>query len=303
MNNFIKVLHDIKKGKMPLVKDWELKDTIELNMFVYKLNHGYSFDIHHPKTFTEKIQWYKFFYQRDDFAQVTDKVLFKDFINQRLGKGYVIPMYGAWDNVDDLEAEWDKEDSIIPETVVLKANLQSDGRNIKIIRNKSSIDFDRIRHELKGWLDPKSTLMNSCDWRFYDSNPMILAEEYMANFENQLYDYKFFCFDGKPFCIYVAQDHFGDDGSHISFYDLNWEKLPVQYGKHIVGNAPKPKHFERMIEIAKILSKGYPFLRVDFFDTDSQLFVAEMTFNPGGGMVPYIPESFNFQMGDLFKLP
>ena len=303
MNNFIRVLHDIKKGKMPLVKDWELKDTIDLNMFVYKLNHGYSFDIHNPQTFTEKIQWYKFFYQRDDFAQVTDKVLFKDYIYRRLGKGYVIPMYGAWDNVDDLEAEWNKEDSIIPETVVLKANLQSDGRNIKIIRNKSSIDFESIRHELEGWLEPKNTLMNSCDWRFYDSNPMILAEEYMANFENQLFDYKIFCFDGNPFCIYVAQDHFGDDGSHISFYDLNWEKLPVQYGKHLVGDAPKPKHFERMIEIAKILSKDYPFLRVDFFDTDSQLFVAEMTFNPGGGMVPFIPESFNLQMGDLFKLP
>ena len=62
----------------------------------------------------------------------------------------MIPMYGAWDNVDDLGIEWNREDGIIPETVVLKTNLQSDGRNIKIIRNKSSIDFESIRHELEG---------------------------------------------------------------------------------------------------------------------------------------------------------
>lgn len=305
MNNYIKVLRDIEKGKMPLVKEWDLQDVIDLNMFVYKLNHGYMFDIQNPKTFTEKIQWYKFFYQRDktDFAQVTDKVLFKKYIQQRLGDGYVIPMYGAWDNVADLETEWNRVDSLIPETVVLKANLQSDGRNIKIVRNKSITDFNSIKQELEGWLEPKSTLMNSCDWRFYDSKPMILAEEYMANFENQLYDYKFFCFDGNPFCIYVAQDHFGKEGSHISFYDLNWTKLQVQYGKHIVGDAPKPKHFDHMVEIAKELSKGYPFMRVDFFDTEDQLFIAEMTFNPGGGMTPYKPESFNLQMGELFKLP
>ena len=305
MNNFIKVLRDIKNGKMPLVKDWDLQDVIDLNMFVYKLNHGYMFDIQKPKTFTEKIQWYKFFYQSDktDFSQVTDKVLFKKYIQQRIGDGYVIPMYGAWDNVSDLEKEWNRADSLIPETVVLKANLQSDGRNIKVVREKSKTDFNTIKLELKGWLDPKSTLMNSCDWHFYDSKPMILAEEYMANFENQLYDYKFFCFDGNPFCIYVAQDHFGKDGSHISFYDLNWAKLQVQYGKHIVGNAPKPKHFDQMVEISKVLSKNYPFMRVDFFDTDDQLFIAEMTFNPGGGMTPYHPESFNLQMGELFKLP
>lgn len=57
MNNYIKVLRDIKKGSMPLVKEWDLQDVIDLNMFVYKLNHGYSFDIHNPKTFSEKIQF------------------------------------------------------------------------------------------------------------------------------------------------------------------------------------------------------------------------------------------------------
>lgn len=122
-------------------------------------------------------------------------------------------MYGAWDNVADLETEWNRMGGVIPESVVLKSNLQSDGRNIKIIQNKSQIDFSSIKDELESWLNPKNTLLNSCDWRFYDSKPMILAEEYMTNFENQLYDYKFFCFNGMPYCMYVATEHF-DSGQN-----------------------------------------------------------------------------------------
>ena len=45
------------------------------------------------------------------------------------------------------------------------------------------------------------------------------------------------------------------------------------------------------------------FIRVDFFDTDEQLFIAEMTFAPGGGATPYHPESFNKLLGDKFILP
>ena len=254
--------------------------------------------------FNSYFSWYKFFYDRDDFAQIVDKVLFKDYIANRLGEGYTIPMYGAWSNVQSLEKEWFKQDrGALPETFVLKANLQSDGRNIKIIRKKSEIDFNSIKAELESWLKVENTLMNSYDRRFYTSKPMILAEEYMSNFENQLYDWKFFCFDGKVYCIYVAQDHFGQDGSHISFYDVNWNKLEVQYGDHIIGDAPKPRHFDEMKVLAEKLSKGFPFLRVDFFDTDEKLYLAELTFNPGGGFVPYHPESFNKELGDQFILP
>ena len=58
-----------------------------------------------------------------------------------------------------------------------------------------------------------------------------------------------------------------------------------------------------MVKIARILSKDFPFIRVDFFDTDGQVYVAELTFAPGGGTTPYLPESFNKKLGDMFVLP
>ena len=103
--------------------------------------------------------------------------------------------------------------------------------------------------------------------------------------------------------MYVAANDFTDENYPISFYRLDWMRIDVRYGQHRVQDFPKPKHFDEMISTARILSKGLPFVRVDFFDTDEKLYVAEMTFAPGGGCVPYNPISFNKELGDLFVLP
>lgn len=66
---------------------------------------------------------------------------------------------------------------------------------------------------------------------------------------------------------------------------------------------PMPAHFNEMKSMASKLSSGFPFVRVDFFDTDEKLYLAEMTFNPGGGFFKYEPDDLNRIMGDLFILP
>ena len=150
---------------------------------------------------------------------------------------------------------------------------------------------------------PKNTLINSFCRAYDDAIPRVLAEKYMENVSNQLYDYKVFCFSGMPYCIYVANEHFEKDDYPITFYDLEWNKLDVKYGTHRIGDMPRPKHINEMIEISKVLSEGFPFLRVDFFDTEEKLYVAELTLYPGGGYTKYEPESFNEIMGEMFALP
>lgn len=64
-----------------------------------------------------------------------------------------------------------------------------------------------------------------------------------------------------------------------------------------------PKHFNEMMKIATKLSKDFPFVRVDFFDTKNKLYLSELTFYPGGGLVPYNPQNFDRKLGDMLKLP
>lgn len=280
---------------------WSDKALFKYNMRIYRKRQGYSFNPNKPVLFTEKLQLYKFYYNHPDIHRITDKVTFKTYIKEKLGEGYTIPLYGVWDNVQDLEAEWNNPNSILPNEFVLKQNLQSDGLCIIIIHDKSKIPFSSIKQELASWLDIKNTLMNSTGRHMYWSKPMILAEQYMSNYEDQLFDYKFFCFNGEIRCIYVAQEHFSKEDYPISFYNSEWQKLPVKYGHHSVCDAPCPKHFNDMIGIARKLSQGFPFIRVDFFDTEDKLYLAELTFVPGGGNTPYYPVEFNKQLGDIFN--
>lgn len=266
----------------------------------YKGHFGYTFDINLPNSFTEKIQWYKIFYDNKDLVNIVDKYLFKFYIDEKIGGGYTIPLIDAWTDLNSLEKDWDS----LPNIFVLKSNLQSDGNYIKFIKNKSNIKFKDIKKELSEWLNPKNTLINSYCRAYYKATPRIIAERYETTLDNSLYDYKIFCFNGQPFCFYVAKNNFKDLNYPISFYDLNWSKLDVRYGEHItINNEEKPKFFDEMLKISKTLSLDFPFVRVDFFETPTKLYVAELTFYPGGGFTSYYPESFNEYLGSLFVLP
>lgn len=267
------------------------------NMQLYNQRHGYVFDLNKPILFTEKIQWYKSRFYFEGIERYVDKYLFKELIGEKLGKGYVIPMYAAWTSVEDLRKGWDS----LPEKFCLKSNLQSDGNYIKVVE-KSKTNLDDLCKETEEWLKPKNLLIHSFCSAYYKAVPRIIAEEYMESVKDQLYDYKFFCFNGEPYCIYAATEHFQDDHYPISFYDLEWNMLDVQYGEHRKEFIPKPLHFEEMKEIAKKLCQGFPFIRVDFFDTPDKLLMAELTFYPGGGLTPYHPRSFNKLLGDMFNL-
>lgn len=292
-------LGDLKRSLEKSKNLWPLEKLIRYNNEGYEKIMGYRFDWDHPVMFTEKLQWYKLKYRNDMLCNAVDKYLFKDYIKSRLGDGYTLPLYGVWETIEEFMREW----TSLPKEFVLKSTLQSDGKFIKIIHDKDSVDYNALIKEVTTWFNPKNTLINSFCRAYHNAVPRVIAEEYMAQVDNQLYDYKFFCFSGIPYCIYVATDHFPGQLSHISFYDLDWNRRNVRYGEHPNCEVERPKHYGEMLEISKKLSAEFPFVRVDFFDTDEQLYVAELTFYPGGGLTPYHPDSFNRELGDLFILP
>ena len=279
------------------------EQLIKYSLKYYKLVHKRECDILHPRLFTEKIQWYTFHYNNPLCPYIVDKISFKDYIKSKLGDGYTIPLIASWKSVQEFEESWKD----LPQEFCLKSNLSSDGKNIRIIHDKSNVNFHELKKEVSEWFLPENTNINSLARNFYNRTPMVFAEEYMSNFEDQLYDYKFFCFNGKPTFMYVAIEHFKSESCEtypISFYDIDWNRLDVSYGHHPQARiVPCPNHFDKMKSLAAELSKDFPFVRVDFFDTGKKLYIAELTFNPGGGFIPYHPIEFDEYMGSLFTLP
>lgn len=290
----------ITYSRMLDYRDLPVEKRVELMMNRYEKKFGYRFDIMNPKTYTEKIQWYKAFYTGDGHLdRIVDKHLFKQYVSEKLGEGYTIPLIGVWTDITEFEKDWNH----LPEEFCLKSNVKDAGRWVEIIHKRSEVSFKKNKYEWSKWLRPKWTLINSFASAYYQCTPKILAEQYVENVKDQLYDYKVMCFNGQPFCIEAAMERFGSTGPSFTFYDLNWNKLDVTSGHHPNYDVPYPHHLNEMLEIAKVLSKGFPHVRVDFFDTDKKLYVAEMTFYTGSGYSYYEPQSFNIQMGELFKLP
>ena len=56
-------------------------------------------------------------------------------------------------------------------------------------------------------------------------------------------------------------------------------------------------------ELAKVLSKGVPFVRVDFYEINTKIYFGELTFYPGSGYISFEPEEWNKKLGDMLELP
>ena len=271
------------------------------NMSVFERVHGYRFDIDHPRTFNEKLQWYKFNYFDARMLECVDKLGFKDFARERLGEDFSPKTLGIWTDIDALEKDWDS----LPERFCLKSNCMGSSLGVLIITNKSDVSFDAIKPRVRSWLKKKNTSVNSTYKVCRHVKPNIFAEEYIGQ-NDSLCDYKFYCFDGKPYCANATIRHFRHgkilDGG-IAFYDRDWNVLRGNVAGRTCTVVEKPARLDEMLEIAGKLSEGFPFIRVDLYYVDSRIYTGETEFYPGGGFGKYEPYEFDLEMGEQFVLP
>lgn len=270
----------------------------------YKKIRKNKLDLKNPNTFTEKLQWMKLYYSHPDLQRCVDKFTFKYYVKEKLGDGYTAPLVRVWSTPEEVSIR-----DIPVNKFVLKSTLQSDGNFIILVKDKAELDIEKVEAEIKAnWFDTRKLLTNSFCSAYYGAKPRVIVEEYVEEFANCANDYKLFCFHGQPAFFYVAEDHFKNGENSkvypITFYDLEWNMMDVSYGAHAINpNVAKPNHMQEMIQLAQKLSEDFIFVRVDFFDTKDKLYLAELTFYPGGGMTEYHPETFDKQMGDMLHLP
>ena len=104
--------------------------------------------------------------------------------------------------------------------------------------------------------------------------------------------------------MFIADDL--SEHPHTDFFDMNFKRLEMRMHD---PNSPKdkvidkPKTFEKMKEFAALLSKGIPFLRVDFYEIDGHLYFGELTFFHHGGLGEIHPDEYKIILGDKIILP
>nr|WP_321293148.1 ATP-grasp fold amidoligase family protein [uncultured Trichococcus sp.] len=289
----------IKSQKLRL-KILSFTDFIPSSLMIklqYKLATGRNLNLNQPERFTEKLQWYKLYYQDALMTQCADKYSVRDYINSKGFGDILVPLFGVYEDARDINFD------ILPDKFVLKT---TNGSHTNILcEDKSKLDTAETIRTLNGWLSEKAEKAGR-EWAYYDIKPRIICEKYLEKDDNNdLVDYKFFCFNGIPVCLYVIVERFLKGGAKLGIYDLNFAKMPFIRADiaGITKAVKKPKNFDRMIEISKCLSEDFPHVRVDLYNIEGEIFFGELTFYDGSGYKGFIPDEFDKFLGGKFYLP
>ena len=62
----------------------------------------------------------------------------------------------------------------------------------------------------------------------------------------------------------------------------------------------RPTALADMMSAAETLAEGFDFVRVDFYQPESQPLFGEISFYPGSGLDPFDPPALDALMGDLW---
>ena len=263
----------------------------------YKSQLGENLNLDNPKTFNEKIQWLKLNDSTPLKTQLADKYLVREWVKNKIGEKYLIPLLGVWDDFNDINF------NSLPRQFVLKAN-HGCAYNI-IVKDKTTFNKDDARNKFKLWLRENFAFKFGLEMHYKNIQPKIIAENFIENTTSgDLYDYKFWCFNGKVHYIQFLSER-NLDGLKMAFYDKDWNK------QHFVYSCPldkktieKPDNLDEMINLAEKLSKNFNHVRVDFYRLDDgTIYFGEMTFTSASGSCKWNDEKINQQFGDLIKLP
>ncbi|SDN19596.1 TupA-like ATPgrasp [Actinomyces ruminicola] len=252
-------------------------------------------DLDNPRTLADKIHWLKLYDSTPLKGRLADKFLVREWVSQRIGAEYLVPLLGVWDDPDDIDFD------VLPDSFVLKATHGS-GWNI-VVHDKSELDVARTRRTLADWLTWRHAMRGGFELHYEFCEPRIVCEALLEDGSGGLRDYKFMTFDGVVQFIFVV------DGRHSNIvrgtYLPGWVRAPFEYrgAAGLAGEMDPPVRLDEMTRLAEELGKGFACARVDFYEVDGRVFFGEITFTDANGTSYFEPDVYDARFGDKLVLP
>lgn len=275
---------------------------------IYKKTTGRFLNLENPSTFDEKM-WYLKLNNRDPLTtKCTDKYLVREYVRECGLEHILNELYGVYDSADEIDFE-----NLPDEKVFIKCNHTS---NYNAIYNretpfKKKCFVDKFNYILK-----KNHYFISREWNYLNINPKIICEKILSEQSqlddtkyNGLIDYKFLCFNGIPKYLFVDIDLCMDNGLHNeegkrNVYDMDFNYINVKFTRENFNKdlIDSPNNFEEMKSYAEILSKPFPFCRVDLYNIDNKVYFGELTFYHNGGFNDIKPVEWDYEFASLIDI-
>ena len=268
----------------------------------YRKFFGHNVNWENPQDLIEKIMWMSLYSDTSEWTRCADKYKVREYVKECGLENSLVELYGKWDDADDID--FDK----LPDRFVLKSNHAC--ATVLLVQDKHNLDVQATRKLLKNWLNLKYGY-GSVQLHYTRIKPCIIAEELLTIDDVQrkvspmsLIDYKFYCCDGEPECVWVAMNR-SSRCLDFNLYDMNWNQLReyIVSNEHYVFRdiaVPKPKSFDQMKEMCRKLAAPFPQVRVDLYEVNGKPYFGELTFTSGWSV--FTPEFYKY-LGSKITLP
>lgn len=286
----ISCLHIVECKVLPKVMD----DETAVKKF-FKKKAGYDLNLDNPRTYSEKLNWYKLNARNPLMAQCADKVAVREYVTEKGYGDMLNEIYGVYDKVSEIDID------ALPEQFVLKA-AHGSHMNL-IVTDKSKINWRQQKMLMSTWLK-QDIYWSGREWVYKDLPKRIVAEKYLEDESGELKDYKFFCFNGKA--EYMEYDTGRFCGIHYrNFYDENMKFVPIDDGcpnDETISLPISKEQFDKMKSIANDLSQPFLFARIDFYSLGDKLLFGEITFFDSGGFEFFNPKEYDYEFSKNWEL-
>ena len=260
------------------------------------LRFGKRLNLKNPQTLADKACYIALHCLPELAARCTDKWEVRKYIASKGLEEILIPVYGnAVYKAEDVDFD------LFPDQFVLKAT-HGCAMNY-ICKEKSAFNKKDCLAVMNRWLNTTYGTF-SVEPHYRKIPHRIYCEKYLADAE-ELMDYKIHCIHGQPDFILVCSGRKAGAVT-LDVFDLEWKWLDVvqPYQGHVPGSGivPKPQTLEYMIQIARILSEDFAFVRVDLYEVNGTVYFGELTFTPTGCLGTYYTDEAELKLGEALHV-
>ena len=271
---------------------YRMVGPVAVSGFYFRHELGYKLDLEEPKTFNEKLQWLKLFYWPNCSAaiQCADKYAVRAYI-ESVGKGEILnDLLGVWDDAKAID--W----NALPERFALKCN-HGCGYNL-ICSDKSKLDKEKVLKQFDKWMHEDFGEYNAEP--HYDKIPKrIVCEKFLSG---DVINYNIYVFNGKVVFFSVAGGLGDGVGEHLTYYNKDGTLASFKNKNYPVKEEPLSPLLAQMEELAEYLAKDFPMVRVDLFDVGGKIILSELTFTPGGALIPFDSYEADLRLGEQLDI-
>ena len=216
------------------------------------------------------------FSQDRNLPNLCDKLAVREWVRGKVGSSCLVPLIASGSSETVFQS--------IPGRIgVLKCS--HDSGSATFINNPTSEEIARLNKKFKRALSRKYGTGKG-EWPYGLVPPRLIFEELLPGTQTDISppDIKVHCVSGEPRAYQVIANRHSNPEGAIFLPSGERLKFDTSSSREVMGDFPVGEVIQKAEPIARRLSEGLAYVRVDLYLSEGDIFFGELTFFPESGL-------------------